>query len=102
MSYTIDKDTPIGFGKLRGKPHKELLKQVNDNYKTWIVNQGDDFKYNDTRQYILDNCDEGPHIEMKDILEKVMLYVGKQRYKGKQELTELLMELTGELKEHFV
>ena len=94
MSYTIDKDTPIGFGKLRGKPHKELLKTVNENYKNWIINQGDEFKYGDTRQYILDNCKDAAHIEMKDILEKVMLYVVKEEYNGKQEMTELLMDLT--------
>lgn len=101
MSYNIDNDTPIGFGKLKGKPHKDLLKQCNENYRDWIINQGVDFKYSSTRQYILDNIKNGEDLEIRDIIDKIMLYIAKGRYANKQGMVESLMDLSAELKERF-
>ncbi len=37
IEFDVNDETPIGFGKLKGKPHKEILKGVNENYRKWIV-----------------------------------------------------------------
>lgn len=95
----IDNDTPIGFGKLRGKPHKELLKSVNENYREWIVKQGSEFKYCDTRQYILENCDNGEEIEMTDMLHKLVLYVSKNGFVKSKGVSEDLISLADMIKE---
>ena len=53
--FVIHDRTKIGFGKLRGKPHMALLERGNRQYAEWILSQGEDFKYSDTRTYILNN-----------------------------------------------
>lgn len=80
MTFEITHTTLIEFGKLKGKPHKELLKQVNDNYKSWIIKQGSEFKYADTRQYIIDNCEDGEDLEMQEMLQKLTLYVSRNGF----------------------
>ena len=48
-------NTPIIFGKLKGKNH-EILKQPEwANYCEWIIRQGSEFKFQGTRTYILEN-----------------------------------------------
>ena len=74
IEFEVNDDTPIGFGKLRGKPHKELLKGINDNYRKWIIDQGPEFKYALTRQYILDNMKYGYKIELEGAVEVLMKY----------------------------
>ena len=47
--------TPIIFGKLKGKNH-DILKQPEwKKYCQWVVKQGDEFRYQPTRTYILEN-----------------------------------------------
>ena len=53
--FIIHENTKIGFGKLKGQPHSVFFLKENERYKTWIINQGDEFRYADTRQWILDN-----------------------------------------------
>ena len=48
-------NTPIIFGKLKGKPHSILKEEAWKPYATWVKNQGDEFRYQPTRQYILNN-----------------------------------------------
>ena len=43
--------TPIGFGKLKGRPHKVLLEKKNLKYSMWILAQVD-FKYYATWKYL--------------------------------------------------
>ena len=47
-------NTPIKFGKLKGKLHSELLKPENANYSNWILNQNknDKFYYKSTCRYL--------------------------------------------------
>ena len=47
-------NTPILFGKLKGKLHSELLKPENANYANWILNQNknDKFYYKATCRYL--------------------------------------------------
>lgn len=90
----IHNDTIIGFGKLKGKKHKELLKSVNQNYKDWIIKQGSEFKYSDTRNYILENCDDGEGIEIQDIIEKLVLYISKNDFSKNNDMKETLLQLS--------
>lgn len=53
--YVCYDKTPIIFGKLKGKEHSILKKDEWKDYGLWIVNQGEDFKYPATRDYILKN-----------------------------------------------
>ena len=48
-------DTPIIFGKLKGKKHSILKQPEWVNYCEWIIRQGSDFKYQSTRTYIIEN-----------------------------------------------
>ena len=45
--------TKIGFGKLRGQPHSDLMLPENMNYRHWIIRSDTTFKYISTRDYIL-------------------------------------------------
>jgi hypothetical protein len=51
--YTVSGNTLIGWGKLKGKPHSAFLQRENENYKNWVLNQGDEFRYANTRDWIL-------------------------------------------------
>lgn len=51
--YTVSGNTLIGWGKLKGKPHSSFLQRENENYKNWVLNQGDEFRYANTRDWIL-------------------------------------------------
>ena len=48
-------DTKIIFGKLKGKNHSILKQKEWANYCEWIIKQGEDFKFQGTRVYIIDN-----------------------------------------------
>ena len=48
-------NTPIIFGKLKGKNHSILKQKEWANYCEWIIRQGSEFKYQGTRTYIIDN-----------------------------------------------
>ena len=50
-------NTPIIFGKLKGKHHSILKQPEWANYCEWIIKQGEEFKYQGTRTYIIDNVD---------------------------------------------
>ena len=50
-------NTPIIFGKLKGKHHSILKQPEWANYCEWIIKQGAEFKYQGTRTYIIDNVD---------------------------------------------
>lgn len=51
----INGDTKIEFGKLKGRPHSMLLNLNYISYAEWIIAQGNKFRYNDTREWILRN-----------------------------------------------
>jgi len=51
-------NTPIIFGKLKGKHHSILKQPEWGNYCEWIIKQGsEEFRYQATRTYIIDNVD---------------------------------------------
>ena len=51
-------NTPIIFGKLKGKHHSILKQPEWANYCEWIIKQGsEEFRYQATRTYIIDNVD---------------------------------------------
>ena len=52
-------DTPIIFGKLKGKPHSILKDPDWKDYSKWIFNQGEEFRYAPTREYIIKNVFSG-------------------------------------------
>ena len=47
--------TPIIFGKLKGKHHSILKQPEWKKYCQWVVKQGNEFRYQPTRTYILEN-----------------------------------------------
>lgn len=53
--FIINETTPIGFGKLKGQSHKELLSKKNSKYAKWIIDQGPEFRYKDTWAWIINN-----------------------------------------------
>lgn len=60
--YKVVDDTPIGFGKLKGKPHSTLLQDEWNDYCVWLIDQSSDpseFRYQSTRKYVLDRCEIG-------------------------------------------
>lgn len=65
-SFTVNGNTLIGWGKLKGKPHSSFLKKENENYKNWVLNQGSEFRYNSSRNWIICNEDENEE-EYEDI-----------------------------------
>jgi hypothetical protein len=52
--FVVYDNTIIKFGKLKGKPHSELLKPENLNYANWIINQNknEKFYYKATCKYL--------------------------------------------------
>jgi len=72
MSYKINHESILEWGKLKGLPHKDLLKNYNSNYASWIVQQGTDFRYQDTRKYIIENEKNGDVIELRDLIGSVV------------------------------
>jgi len=50
--FIITDNSKVGFGKYKGQPHSALNADVN--YKKWLLAQKD-FKFNDTRNYIIKN-----------------------------------------------
>ena len=56
--FTVNENTKIGFGKLKGQPHSVLFQKHNENYKRWIVNQGPEFRYKNTRDWLVSFQDE--------------------------------------------
>jgi len=51
--FVIHGSTPIKFGKLKGRPHKELLDPCNSKYAKWIKDQGSEFRYKETRDFVV-------------------------------------------------
>lgn len=51
--FTVSGNTPLGFGKLKGKPHNDLLLPDNAKYAKWILDQGEGFRYNSTREWVM-------------------------------------------------
>ena len=90
--FIIHENTKIGFGKLKGRPHGDFLLKENERYKTWIINQGEEFRYADTRQWILDNEAVQPlsfkitsntnEEKFHDICLKVQELLDSNEYKG--------------------
>ena len=72
MSYKINHESILEWGKLKGLPHKDLLKSYNSNYAAWILQQGTDFRYQDTRKYIIENEKNGDVIELRDLIGRVV------------------------------
>ena len=52
-TFLVHNKTPVGFGKLKGKPHSDFLLPSNARYRQWVIDQGSEFRYKDTRNYIL-------------------------------------------------
>ena len=71
----ITASTPIPFGKLKGKPHSDLLLGNNSKYAEWIVGQGPEFRYNLTRQWIIDNSGESERYEIEYALSVLRKHV---------------------------
>jgi hypothetical protein len=46
---------PIKFGRHKGKTHMSLLSSSLEKYAKWIVDQGESFRYSNTRDYIIEN-----------------------------------------------
>ena len=55
MPFVITENTIIGFGKLKGKTHLMFQHPEFNDYAKWIVAQGEDFRYHNTRQWIINN-----------------------------------------------
>jgi hypothetical protein len=72
MSYKINDESIIEWGKMKGSPHRDLLKSCNSNYASWILQQGVDFRYQDTRNYIIQNEKNGDVIELRDLIGSVV------------------------------
>lgn len=53
--FIISENTRVGWGKLRGQNHSAFLKPKNRSYAQWVIDQGDGFRYNNSRKWILDN-----------------------------------------------
>lgn len=56
-AFVVYDTTTIPFGKLKGKPHIELLKPENSQYKNWLINQSKNgkFYYTSTIKYLQKN-----------------------------------------------
>ena len=51
-SFVAKDTTKIGFGKLKGQPHSDLLLMKNEGYRAWILDQGPNFKFYGTYNYL--------------------------------------------------
>ena len=96
MSYKINDESIIEWGKMKGNPHKNLLKSCNSNYAAWIVDQGTDFRYQDTRKYIIENEKNGDVIELRDLIGRVVSLSGEVDLSKNKTLRDQLLGL----KEH--
>ena len=63
--FVVNSASPIGFGKLKGKPHSAFLLTDNKKYSQWIIDQGEDFRYKATREYIISNMDNAIDYEIE-------------------------------------
>ena len=75
VPYVVNSASPIGFGKLKGKPHSALLLSDNEKYSKWIIDQGEEFRYKATRDYILENMDKAIDYE----IEKALKFINENR-----------------------
>ena len=50
---TVNQNTIIPFGKFRGKPHSTFYAVANLKYVKWIIDQGEDFRYSKTRDWLI-------------------------------------------------
>jgi hypothetical protein len=57
-AFVVHAKTLIRWGKLKGQPHSALLLSQNANYCKWILDQGPEFRYHSSRQYIVDNVSD--------------------------------------------
>ena len=64
----VGDDTLIGFGKLKGRKHLSLIFKDNAKYAKWIIDQGHDFRYGTTRQYIIDNLVKRKDVEVREAI----------------------------------
>lgn len=60
--FIIHPTTPIGWGKLHGHPHSDLLLKENKTYSKWLIDQGNEFRYNATRLWVMKNMKDGDKI----------------------------------------
>lgn len=51
--FVVSDKTPVGWGKLKGKPHSAFLSPLHASYAQWILDQGPEFRYHSSRDYIL-------------------------------------------------
>lgn len=79
-TFTINKNTPIGWGKHKGKPHSDLLLPENKSYAKWICDQGSDFRYSSSRDWIIAN--------QKNTVQELTPSEWKRLTTVKRELTE--------------
>lgn len=70
--FEVNDETIIGWGKLKGKQHKELLKKSSESYCNWILSQGSLFRYKASRDYIIQNKDNKEVIEMRDLIHRII------------------------------
>ena len=57
-TYSVTDRSPIGFGALKGEKHTVFLLPKNAKYAQWIIDQGESFYFQATRQYIIDKLEE--------------------------------------------
>lgn len=55
--FNVTGNTPIGFGKFRGKPHNDLLLSDNAKYAKWMIDQGEGFRYSSSRAWLMKAMD---------------------------------------------
>jgi len=59
--FDVTDRTPIGFGKYKNEPHS-IFKNPTDkkilSYMRWIENQGEEFRYSSTRDYIIEQSEK--------------------------------------------
>ena len=56
--FIVNSNTTIPFGKFRGKPHSTLLLEENSKYTEWIIKQGPEFRYADSREWLMENISQ--------------------------------------------
>jgi len=89
--FVVYDNTEIKFGKLIGKPHKELLKPENNDYCDWLLNL-EEFYYTATLDYIKKNKIKSiNNITFKDYLELL--------HRDENDLTETEIDLLNECNE---
>ena len=53
--FAVSANTKVGWGKLKGQPHSAFLAAKNRAYAQWVIDQGEAFRYSNTRTWLLDN-----------------------------------------------